>query len=491
MSEAAAMTLPHLWRLDDDVVPVHTHDDREILVRRGPDGATEVYGGDREASDDACRRLGSDTALGMAAQALGEDSAGGRVSRRAVLGGLAALGALGAVSARPRYAVAATPGAAPGRTPAATRAVARDVLVVIFLRGAADGLQILAPVDDPAYRRARPGLGLTPDVVLPAAPGFGFHPAMAPLMPLWRAGEFAVVHAVGHPDATRSHFSAQMDMERAAPVGVRSGWLGRHLAATSRDTGLLRAVTLGDRATLSASGGIPTASLESLESFDIAGWEGYRRSIDATIRGMYARAGGSLARDADRTFAAVATLARSRSAPSRASAYPDDPFGRGMAEIAGMVRSGAPVEAACLDHRGDWDLHRPHGTPSEEWGPMRRLVDSLARGIAAFRTDLGPLWSRTTVVTLTEFGRRLAENSAGGTDHGHGGLMLLAGGNVAGGRVHGRWPGLAPSALDDGDLAVANDYRDVVGEILTRRLATPNLAAVFPGHRYRPLGVVR
>lgn len=394
--------IDHLWRLDDDVVPVHTHDDREVLVRHAADGTPEVYGGARQASEDVCTHLGSDTAVGMAAEALGEDAAGGRVSRRAVLGGLAALGGLGAVSARPRYAFAAAPGTA--------GATARDVLVVIFLRGAADGLQIVAPIDDPDYRRARPEIALTPEVALPAASGFGFHPAMAPLLPLWRGKELAVVHAVGNPAATRSHFDAQKDTERAAPVAVRSGWLGRHLAATSRGTGLLRAVTLGDRAALSASGGFPTASMGSLDAFDVSAWEGYRRSVDATLRGMYGRAGGPLARDADRTFAAVGALAASRASASRASTYPDDEFGRGMAEIARMIRSGAPVEAACIDSR-DWDLHRHHGTPFEEWGPMRRLVDSLARGIAAFRADIGDAWSRTTVVTMTEFGRRVEENS--------------------------------------------------------------------------------
>lgn len=186
----------------------------------------------------------------------------------------------------------------------------------------------------------------------------------------------------------------------------------------------------------------------------------------------------------------MGALARARATAPRPTGYPDDPFGKGMAEIARMMRAGAPVKAACIDHR-DWDLHRDHGAPDEEWGPMRRNVDSLARGIAAFRADIGDLWGRTTIVTMSEFGRRVEENSTGGTDHGHGNVMLVAGGNVAGGRVHGRWPGLAASALHDGDLAVTTDYRDVIGEILSKRLATPKLASVFPGHTHRPIGIVR
>lgn len=474
------MIADHLWRLDDDIVPLHTHDDREILTRPHADGSTDVFDDARQASCCAAESAAdSESPIALAADALA-DSTRGTVTRRAVLGGLAALGALGAVSSQPRYAFAA---------PTAAGGVGRDILVVVFLRGAMDGLQVVVPVDDPEYRRARPDLALGSDITLPAAPGFGFHPAMRPLMPLWQAGQLAVVHAVGNPAATRSHFDAQRDMERAAPVGVRSGWIGRHLAATSRSTDVLRAVTLGDRAALSTAA-FPTASLPDLESFDVAGWQGYRHSIDATIRGMYGRAGGALAAEAAKTFGAVGTLAASRASASARGSYPDDAFGRGMSEIARMIRAGAPVEAACIDHR-DWDLHRNHGGPFEEWGPMRRNIDSLALGLAAFRADLGDAWNRVTVVTMSEFGRRVAENSTRGTDHGHGGLMFVLGGNVAGGRIHGRWPGLAPSALHDGDVEVATDYRDVIGDVLTRRLATPSLAWVFPGHTYRPVGVVR
>lgn len=476
----------HLWRLDDAIAPVHTHDDRDVLVHRAEDGTCRVLSGEREASEIAARGpLGDAEGLGGTQGSAG--SAGSAVSRRTVLASMAALGALGVSSARPRYAFAAPPTSAG----AAVTAAARDTLVVVFLRGAIDGLQVVAPVDDADYRRARPGLGIRPEDGLPIAPGFAFHPAMRPLLPMYREGQLAVVNAVGNPQATRSHFDAQLDMERAAPAAVRSGWLGRHLAATSRSTNLVRAVTVGERAAVSASGAFPTAAVGgTLEQFDLWGWEGNRAASRAAITRMNRTAGGVVAADGARALAAIGTLARARATAATATGYPDDDFGRGLREVARLIKSGAPVEAACLDLDG-WDMHRDHGGPFEEWGPMRRRLDSFATGLAAFRADLGARWGRTTVVTMSEFGRRVAQNSTGGTDHGHGNLMFVAGGSVVGGRMHCAWPGLHPSALLDGDLAIATDYRDVVAEVLTKRLATPDLSAVFPGLRHRPLGIVR
>ena len=474
---------PHLWRLCDDIVPVHTHDDRDVLVHAAPDGTYEVLSGEREAGEVAATALAREDVCG--------EPAGSRVSRRTVLSSMSALGALGAlgvVSARPRYAFAAptasAPAAAPGRA-------GRDALVVVFLRGAMDGLQVVVPVDDPDYHAARPGLALRPEQALPASPGFGFHPAMRPLLPMWQAGELAAVHAVGNPAASRSHFDAQLAMERSAPASLRSGWLGRHLAATSRSTDLVRAVTVGDRVAVSASGGFPTASFSGeVTGFDVRGWHGHRAGIERVLAQAHRSAGGAVAADASRAVAGVAALAKARANAPGSAPYPDDDFGKGLREVARVLKSGAPVEAACLD-LGGWDMHRDHGTPLDEWGAMRRNLDTFARGLAAFRADLGTLWGRTTVVTLSEFGRRVQENSAGGTDHGQGNVMFVAGGSVAGGRVHGRWPGLSASSLHDGDLAITTDYRDVIAEVLTRRLKTPNIAAVFPGHTVTKVGVIR
>ena len=469
----------NLWRLSDDIVPVHTHDDRDVLVHTAPDGSFEVLSGEREASEIAAETLTCDDAT--------HGGRGGRIGRRTVLsamGAFAGLGALSVVSPTPRYAFASAPAAAPGRG-------GRDALVVIFLRGAIDGLQVVTPLDDPDYLRARPGLGIRPEQALPASAGFGFHPAMKPLLPLWESGQLAAVHAVGNPTATRSHFDSQLSMERAAPASLRSGWLGRHLAATSASTDLVRAVTVGDRVAVSASGAFPTASFSGeVKDFDVWGWHAFRPGIDEALARMHRTAGGQLAADAARAVSGVADLAAARATAPGSAPYPDDEFGRGLREVARVLKSGAPVEAACLD-LGGWDMHRDQGTPFEEWGPMRRNLDTFARGLAAFRTDLGSVWDSTTVVTLSEFGRRVEENSVGGTDHGHGNVMYVAGGSVAGGRVHGRWPGLAPSALLDGDLAITTDYRDVVAEVLTKRLKTPKIDAIFPGHKVTPVGVIR
>lgn len=467
-----------LWRLHDDIVPVHTHDDRDILVHATADGY-EVLSGEREAGELAAASLGA-----LACEA---DSGHG-VTRRTMLSAMSAfagLGALGMVSPTPRYAFAApAPAQAPGRG-------ARDALVVIFLRGAIDGLQVVMPLGDPDYLRARPGLGVRPEQALPASDGFGFHPAMKPLLPLWKAGELAAVHAVGNPAASRSHFDAQLSMERSAPASLRSGWLGRHLAATSGSTDLVRAVTVGDRVAVSASGGFPTASFSGeVTDFDVWGWQGHRSGINLALDRMHRTAGGAVAADASRAVAGVAALAKARATAPGSAPYPDDDFGKGMREIARVLKSGAPVEAACID-LGGWDMHRDQGAPFEEWGPMRRNLDTFARGLAAFRADLGALWGNTTVVTLSEFGRRVQENSVGGTDHGHGNVMFVAGGNVAGGKVLGRWPGLSASALLDGDLAITTDYRDVVAEVLTKRLQTPDLAKVFPNHTPKKVGVIR
>lgn len=463
MSQAHPMEA-HLWRLSDDIVPMHMHDsEEEVLVHAGP-GGCEVLSGPRQASEIA--------AAGALAEADGEGAASG-VTRRTVLASMAALGALGMVSATPRYAFAETP---PRETPSSSsscagrstgcRSSCRSTIRTTGARG-------------PAWRSA-------PTMRCPPPTASASTPRCAPSCRCGRPGS----SRSSMPSATRSHFDAQLDMERAAPAAVRSGWLGRHLAATSRSTDLTRAVTVGNRAAVSVSG-FPTASFTgTLENGDIWAWPGHRRGIHATLARMHRSAGGTVGADASRAMAGVASLARARATKAGTAPYPDDVFGKGMREIARVIRSGAPVEAACIDLDG-WDLHRDHGGPFDQWGPMRMLVDSLATALAAFRTDLGVHWGRTTVLPLSEFGRRVEQNSIGGTDHGHGNLMFVAGGNVVGGRIHGRWPGLAPSALLDGDLAITTDYRDVVSEILAKRLRTPNLRAVFPGHTARPVGVVR
>lgn len=456
----------HLWRLDDDIVPVHTHDDRSFLLDRS-DG--EVLSGPAEAARRTARRL--------------TDVVGGPVSRRTVLAGLAACGALTAVDPRPRYAFAASgSGAAAGK----------DTLVVVFLRGGADALSILVPYGDPDYLRARPRIGLKAEDLWRLDGTFGFHPKMAALKPAWDAGQLAVVAACGNPTATRSHFDAELTMERATPAQLRSGWLGRYLTASSSGTSLVRAVTLGDRAVAATTTDFPTAAIGGrLKDFDVNAWDGFKPQVKDALRALGAAGGGAVAEATTKTFEAIGALGAARTSsetPANGASYPDTDFARSMREVARIIRSGAPVEAACVD-RGNWDMHANIGGPFEEWGWMARNLTDLAGTLAAFRADLGDAWSHTTVVLMTEFGRRVAENTTAGADHGSGALMLVAGGGVAGGKVYGGWPTLAPAALTDGDLAITTDYRSVLAEVLAKRLPGADLGAVFPGFTPAPLGL--
>lgn len=450
--------LEHLWRLDEDIVPVHTHDDRSFLMDVS-DGKREVLSGAREAAERVLRAS--------------------PVSRRSVLAGMAACGALTMVDPRPRYAFAADPSGG------------RDVLVVVFLRGGADGLQAVVPYADPGYAAARPTLAIRPQDLLVLDERFGLHPKLAPLKPLWDARQLAIVPAVGNPAANRSHFDAQLAAERAAPAQVRSGWVGRHLSAVSAGRDLTRAVTFGDRAAVATSGAFPTAAVGGeLSDFEVWAWEGFHAQVGQTLTALAGSAGGQVAQGSQGAFAGITALAGARATseqPSGGASYPPGSFGRGLREAARVIRSGAPVEVVCLD-LGDWDMHARHGGPFEEWGAMARKLTELSEGLAAFRTDLGEAWARTSLVTMSEFGRRVAENSSGGSDHGRGGVMFVAGGGIRGG-LYGTWPGLSPSQLQDGDVAIATDYRQVLAELLTARLGATSVGTVFPGLTPAPLGL--
>ncbi len=458
VTPATCEAMEHLWRLDEDIVPVHTHDDRSFLMDVA-DGRREVLSGPREAAERVLRRT--------------------PVSRRSVLAGMAACGALTMVDPRPRYAFAAEPTGG------------RDVLVVVFLRGGMDGLQAVVPYGDPAYATARPTLAIKQRDLVILDERFGLHPKLAPLKPLWDARQLAIVPAVGNPAANRSHFDAQLAAERAAPAQVRSGWVGRHLSAAAAGTDLTRAVTFGDRAAVAATGGFPTAAIGGeLTDFEVWAWEGFHTQVGQTLRALADSAGGPVAEGTRGAFAGIAALAGARATseqPSGGATYPDGTFGRGLREAARIIRSGAPVEVVCLD-LGDWDMHARQGGPFEEWGWMARKLTELAEGLAAFRTDLGEAWARTSLVTMSEFGRRVAENSSGGSDHGSGGVMFVAGGGIRGG-LYGTWPGLSPSQLKDGDVAIGTDYRQVLAEVLTARVGGSSVSSVFPGLSPAPLGL--
>jgi uncharacterized protein (DUF1501 family) len=405
-----------------------------------------------------------------------------RVGRRGLLrSGGAGLGALLAASAGPRLAFAEA-------------AVARDLLVVVFLRGGIDGLSAVVPVDDPAYYAARPKIGVRPENTFALDDRFGMNKNLAALQPMWKAGELAPVVGSGVPGLARSHFDDSMLCERAAPANVRSGWLGRHLSTSSTSQGTLRAVTIGNATTFSLTTNFETVATSSIADFDVKAWSGVRPQVLRLLDSMYGDVGGGATQAADKTLAAVGSLASLRGVtykPAGGARYPDSVFGRGMAQIAQIAKSGKGLEVACIDI-DEWDMHQKLGLASSPTDWFSRKARDLAEGLAALRTDLGSRWNSTTVVTMSEFGRRVRENGTTGLDHGTGNLAFVAGGSVNGGKVYGSLPSLSRGNLVAGAVPVTTDYRQALSEIVTKRLRNgAKLAEVFPGFTPGPaLGIV-
>jgi uncharacterized protein (DUF1501 family) len=369
-----------------------------------------------------------------------------------------------------------------------------DVLVAVFLRGAADALNLLVPHGEAAYYRLRPGLGIPrpDDARAPAGQRvidldgfFGLHPALAPLLPLWQAGRLAAVHACGQPDESRSHFLAQELMERGAgnPLGPASGWIGRYLAALSTDSASpARAVALGELPQRSLSGPVPVSVMRSIADFHLPGDEQRVARFTRALGALY-RASDVVGQNGRETLGLLDSLAK---IPVSQTGFPESDFARGLAQVAALVRSEVGLEAAAID-LGGWDTHFAQGGAQ---GLMAGLLADLAGGLAAFDRAMGDGMRRVSLVVMSEFGRRAYENASLGTDHGHGGVMLLLGGGVRGGRVHGRWPGLEPQQLfGPGDLAVTTDYRDVLFEMCQRRLASPAPTTLFPGYQSNSMDV--
>lgn len=403
---------------------------------------------------------------------------------------------------RAAVAVAALPWWTPRIALAARDAAPQgDALVCIFLRGAADGLNMLVPHGEAAYYRHRPTLAIPrPDdrgAVREQRTAdldgfFGLHPALSPLLPAWRAGQLAAVHACGGPDESRSHFQAMELIERGAADngGPQSGWLGRHLAAKAGSGSPLRAVGFGEQLPRALYGPVPATALRSIADFHLGGKLPATASLQQALGALY-RDDGRLTEVARGTLDVAAVLARLDLAgyrPAGGARYPESELGLALRQTAMLIRAEVGLEVACVDV-GGWDTHVAQGGSS---GPMAALLADLAGGLAAFHADLADRLDRLTVVVLSEFGRRAQENGGLGTDHGHGGLMLLLGGGIAGGRVYGSWPGLEPEQLvGPGDLAITTDYRDVLGELVQRRLGNPRAGEVFPGYTVRELGVTR
>lgn len=369
-----------------------------------------------------------------------------------------------------------------------TAAARGKKLVVIFQRGACDGLNVVVPYAEPNYYAMRPTIAVQQKQVLDLNGFFGLHPAMASLKPLYDAGHLAVVHATGSPDPTRSHFDAQDYMESGTP-GMKNtpdGWLNRALASESESgkPSAFRAVALGTQVPRTLQGRIPAVSVANLQDFSVAGRGPQTSQLSNAFQSMYDQSSDTMLHGTGQeTFEAVRMLKAANLTnyrPAAGAIYPNTPFGNSLRQIAQMLKANLGVEAAFAD-MGGWDTHRDQGGAN---GQLANRLREFSDAIAAFWRDLGDGAEQVTVVTMSEFGRTAHQNGTGGTDHGHANVMLVLGGPVKGGKVYGRWPGLATEQLNEGrDLVVTTDFRNVLGEAVYRNLGATRLEEVFPGAR--------
>lgn len=374
----------------------------------------------------------------------------------------------------------------------------RKMLVALFQRGAADGLNVVVPYGESYYYQARPTINIPRPSGAPAARAmeagidldgfFALHPALGALKPLWDAHHLAVVHAAGSPDPTRSHFDAQDYMESGTP-GVKStddGWLNRALvAAPGADRSPLRAVAMSAQLPRTLQGHAPALAINNLRAFRLASPGALARITGSTFEAMYDQAADAVLQPAGQdTFEALKIVQRLDATPYQPAAeYPRSPLGDRMRQLARLIKADVGVEVAFAD-AGGWDHHVNEGNTQ---GQLAARLRDFAGAISAFWSDLGPRAEDVVLVTMSEFGRTVRENGNRGTDHGHANVMFVLGGPVRGGRVYGEWPGLAPDRLyQNRDLQVTTDFRDVLSEAVTRHLNVSALNEVFPGFAADP-----
>jgi uncharacterized protein (DUF1501 family) len=372
-----------------------------------------------------------------------------------------------------------------------TATTGKKRLVVVFQRGAADGLNIVVPHAESAYYSMRPTINIPRQNVLDLDGFFGLHPSMSAFQPLWKDGHLAIVHAAGSPDTTRSHFDAQDYMESGTP-GVKAtedGWLNRALrdGGDPQKEAPFRAVAMGGRIPRILAGSEPAVAIDNIDNFGVGGKNPAAAPLANTFEAMYSQSVDSVLHGTGaETFDAVKMLKSAnpdRYTPAPGANYPRGPFGQALKQTAQLIKADLGVEVAFADV-GGWDTHVNQGAAQ---GQLAGRLTDLSESVAAFWTDLGSLADSTVLVTMSEFGRTARENGNRGTDHGHANVMFVLGGPVRGGRVYGRWPGLAPEQLNEGrDLALTTDFRQVVGEMVDRHLGNRNLATVFPGFENDP-----
>ncbi len=395
-------------------------------------------------------------------------------------------------------------------------------LVVLFQRGAADGLNIVVPHGEASYYAMRPTINVPKKLVLDLDGFFGLHPAMSAFQPLWTQGHLAIVHASGSPDPTRSHFDAQDFMESGTP-GVKAtedGWLNRCLhnlppasgndeclknsspslssrasarersdqarvegPCVSANQNAFRAIALGPSLPRILAGKEPALAINDVNSFGVGGRNPKAAPIANTFEAMYENSVDAVLHGTGQeTFEAVKMLKAAdpaKYAPAAGANYPRGRFGDSLKQLAQMIKANLGVQIAFADI-GGWDHHVNEGNTQ---GQLANVLGEFSQAIAALWTDLGDLAEDTVIVTMSEFGRTARENGNRGTDHGHANVMFVLGGPVRGGGVYGRWPGLDQSQLYEGrDLAITTDFRTVLSEVVSRYLGNADLKTVFPGY---------
>ncbi|MEW6732727.1 MAG: DUF1501 domain-containing protein [Acidobacteriota bacterium] len=367
-------------------------------------------------------------------------------------------------------------------------------LIVLFQRGAADGLNIVVPFGEAAYYSVRPQLSIAKPKTSDEQSAidldgfFGLHPALKPFKSLYDARQLAIVHAAGSPDSTRSHFDAQDYMETGTP-GIKStadGWLNRYLQGKKIvQASPLRAVAMGNKQPRALAGDNPSITLANLGAFDVRGGGGQASSV---FESMYGKSDDKrLHPTGNEAFEAMRIIKRLRAngyTPANGADYPRGQFGASLRQIAQLIKADVGLEVAFAD-MGGWDTHTTQGAAQ---GRLAFLLREFSSSISAFTQDLGDRMNDVVIITLSEFGRTVQQNGNLGTDHGHATCMFVLGGKVRGGKVYGRWPGLEREQLYEGrDLALTTDFRSVCTEVLMKHFGISDSKRIFPGFQAKEL----
>ena len=361
---------------------------------------------------------------------------------------------------------------------------AADLLIYIFQRGAADGLNLVVPYADSNYYANRPNLaipapGSASDAAIDLDGFFGLNPDLSALLPMYESGDLAMIHACGSLDSTHSHFQTQAFVDRGTvDVGFSTGWLARYVNASSAEqSSAFQSIAMNSAIPASLAGADQVVALSSIEGFNILAPESEKDLISEQLSDLFSGE-QSLDKTAQATFSAVNIIADLNTDDfpvANDAQYPDSGFGNRLRDLAILIKSGIGIETASVDI-GGWDTH------DSQAPALSLLAQDYANSLAAFYTDMGEHMSNISIITITEFGRRVTENGSAGTDHGTGNVAFVMGGGVNGGQVYSDWPGLNSSDLvGPGDLKVTTDYRTVVAELMDKRMFFTDHASLFPG----------